>query len=540
MARHPHGKTQTLQDFQAESNPEAEELSTLPRFRRLQAVALIAAFLWVVIALLTAQTLINQQDRQKYASVAQTGKAEIAFSAQLLEQRLSQAEQLATSLALDHSIRSLLTHTGDAELQRVNELFIKLALNLSIDQVFLLDDQGTCIASSEWQQAGDCSGNNYADRRYFQEAVTSGKGRQFAIGKLVREPSLFFSAPLMQQEQLLGVVVVRTLAHELAQGLIKNGSITLIADNTGMILGATDSRMEMLHVGEDFAPLPSNDELKNIYGQSQLQFLPIEKITHNGIILYRFNDAVYLMNSTWINKNHFLVLRLKPVALLENMKNTNIILAISITLVGLLIIFLIERTANYTAHRRAQLSALANTNARLSEAMEKLYQLATTDSLTGIATRRFFFETFEAEVQRAKRDQISLSLLILDIDNFKSVNDNYGHQTGDNAICQVTQTCAEILRPYDTLGRIGGEEFAILLPKTELQEALKIAERIRQKCETINITTDNHQLGLTCSIGVASLQPQWGKEQLFSAADKALYTAKNSGRNCVMHASTST
>src|SRR5690606_36035631 len=160
-----------------------------------------------------------------------------------------------------------------------------------------------------------------------------------------------------------------------------------------------------------------------------------------------------------------------------------------------------------TAHRRTQLATLAATNAQLSEAMEQLYQLAVTDSLTGIATRRFFFETFEAEVQRAKRDQKSLSLLILDIDNFKSVNDNYGHQTGDKAICDVAQTCTEILRPYDTLGRIGGEEFAILLPKTDIQEALKIAERIRHKCESSKVVINDNRLSLTCSIGAASLQP---------------------------------
>ncbi|HEY7886479.1 MAG TPA: diguanylate cyclase [Cellvibrionaceae bacterium] len=505
-------------------------------FRQLHAIALMAALLWVTATVLLAHVLINQNDQQAHIAATRTGKAELALSTQLLQQRLSQAEQLAVTLALDHSIQALLSADADAELKRINQLFLNLTENLNINQVFLLDNQGTCIASSEWQRAGDCRGQNYADRRYFQEAAISGQGRQFAIGRLVREPSLFFSSALSQDKQLLGVVVVRTLARELTRDLIEDGSITLIADSSGMILAGTDTSMEMLHVGENFAPLPSDDELINTYAQSQLDFLPVKATDYNGITLYHLDSKVHILNSDWINNNNFLALRLKPVAHLNNTKNTNIILAASIIALGLLIIFIIERMINYAAHRRAQLAALADTNAQLSEAMDQLYQLAITDSLTGAATHRFFFETFETEVQRAERDQKNLSLLILDIDKFKSVNDTYGHQVGDKAIRHVVQACTKILRPYDTMGRIGGEEFAILLPQTDADEALKIAERIRQKCEADKLFINSQHLTLTCSIGVACLQSGWNKEQLFSAADKALYAAKNSGRNRIISA----
>lgn len=163
----------------------------------------------------------------------------------------------------------------------------------------------------------------------------------------------------------------------------------------------------------------------------------------------------------------------------------------------------------------------------------ELERQAATDSLTGIANRRHFLNTAQKEIERCKRHGGSLSLLMLDIDHFKDVNDSFGHATGDRALQAIAQTCGEELRSTDLCGRIGGEEFALLLVETDLKEACGVAERILARVEAIEFFTENGRpVRLTTSIGVAEYRPQTETlSDLMVRADQALYKAKNTGRN---------
>ena len=165
----------------------------------------------------------------------------------------------------------------------------------------------------------------------------------------------------------------------------------------------------------------------------------------------------------------------------------------------------------------------------------ELRRLATTDALTGIFNRRHFMATATVEADRARRHHRPLVGLMLDIDHFKRINDTYGHPVGDVAIKAMAAACAEAIRTVDTLGRLGGEEFAIVLPDTELDAALVVAERIRVAVSQISIPTEKGVVCFTTSIGVA----QWtgddaSAEALLSRADAALYAAKTGGRNKVV------
>ncbi|HRH76711.1 MAG TPA: GGDEF domain-containing protein, partial [Cellvibrionaceae bacterium] len=121
----------------------------------------------------------------------------------------------------------------------------------------------------------------------------------------------------------------------------------------------------------------------------------------------------------------------------------------------------------------------------------------------------------------------------IDIDFFKTINDTYGHPAGDKAICTLASICKSALRPYDVLGRVGGEEFAVLLIDTNAQQAEEIAERIRTLCLNTAIHHEQQIFNQSCSIGVALYQFGDSAEQLLSQADRALYRAKHAGRNCV-------
>ncbi len=166
---------------------------------------------------------------------------------------------------------------------------------------------------------------------------------------------------------------------------------------------------------------------------------------------------------------------------------------------------------------------------------EKLISQAGTDALTGICNRRCFDGTAKKEVQRARRHKTPLSGMIFDIDWFKKVNDTYGHLAGDEVLKNLAQVALKNLREIDTLARVGGEEFAVLLPETDIEGALKVAQRIRKSIERSEIFFSEQIIKVTVSIGVSGLIPEDGESFLtmFRRADEALYRAKREGRNRV-------
>ena len=167
---------------------------------------------------------------------------------------------------------------------------------------------------------------------------------------------------------------------------------------------------------------------------------------------------------------------------------------------------------------------------------EELLRQAHADYLTGVYNRRFFMASAEQALARSRRYGHPLSLLMLDADHFKQINDQHGHQAGDEALQQLARACQRQLRQADILGRIGGEEFAILLPDTELPPACAVAERVRQAVADLRLAGRQQTFGLTLSIGVGSYQPGDELNTLLNRADVALYQAKQAGRNRVCHA----
>jgi diguanylate cyclase (GGDEF)-like protein len=168
--------------------------------------------------------------------------------------------------------------------------------------------------------------------------------------------------------------------------------------------------------------------------------------------------------------------------------------------------------------------------------MEEYRRVATTDALTGISSRRHLLESAELELKRTRRRRDSLAVIVFDIDNFKVINDSYGHATGDRSILAVVESCKKNLREIDLFGRMGGDEFVVISSTTDMPGALRIAERLRQGiCEIEIICEDGSPIEITSSFGLALSTPKCSLEDLLSKADAALYGAKNHGRNCVWH-----
>ncbi|MFW5733608.1 MAG: diguanylate cyclase [Oceanidesulfovibrio sp.] len=202
-----------------------------------------------------------------------------------------------------------------------------------------------------------------------------------------------------------------------------------------------------------------------------------------------------------------------------------------------------------TENRKARERELMEMAGRLRKANHRLKELSIRDELTGIYNRRHFMEVSALELSRAIRYERPIALLFLDADHFKKINDNHGHFVGDRALCVLAEACRKQLRDVDIFGRIGGEEFAVLLPETSEQEAMVVANRLRKSIADATFTIadprnetagndDSHRktysVRFTISIGVAiSEADHISLEEFMHRADQALYRAKDLGRNRV-------
>lgn len=169
--------------------------------------------------------------------------------------------------------------------------------------------------------------------------------------------------------------------------------------------------------------------------------------------------------------------------------------------------------------------------ARIDAARREMAHLAATDSLTGLANRRSFSERLSQEIARIARGKGPSCLIMADLDHFKRINDEYGHQTGDHALTVFAATCASVFREADLIGRWGGEEFIVLLPDTLVDDALRVAERLHTALSRTPITGNSDSFRLSVSLGVVELDGTRSMDEVIRMADEALYAAKDAGRN---------
>jgi diguanylate cyclase (GGDEF)-like protein len=196
--------------------------------------------------------------------------------------------------------------------------------------------------------------------------------------------------------------------------------------------------------------------------------------------------------------------------------------------------FYINKINTYLQTYNDQLnSEVAQRTEELHEVNKALKVLAQTDSLTGISNRAYFMQLASKYFDIAKRNESSLQVLSLDLDFFKKINDTYGHQAGDLVLIKFTRVVSGLLRKSDIFGRIGGEEFCIVLQNTSLDGALNFAQRICQSIEETDVEFEGKIIKFTVSIGLSELKNEENFTQLIRKSDEALYMAKDSGRNQV-------
>jgi diguanylate cyclase (GGDEF)-like protein len=221
-------------------------------------------------------------------------------------------------------------------------------------------------------------------------------------------------------------------------------------------------------------------------------------------------------------------------------------LAPGIPIVGFTVMFLVAASALNSRFEREhrELESLrkdleervATRTRELEQANLRLAEASRTDALTGLPNRRGFFEVADHELKRSARSGESLSVLMIDLDHFKRINDVHGHAAGDAILQSAASTLRSVLRAQDVVARWGGEEFIALLPATDGEMALVAAEKARLALETSQFESGRLAGTITGSFGVAAHRPGDDFEAVIAAADRALYAAKAAGRNCVRSA----
>ena len=199
--------------------------------------------------------------------------------------------------------------------------------------------------------------------------------------------------------------------------------------------------------------------------------------------------------------------------------------------------FLFSEQLNNKGELLVQLTDITRqkvTEHSLESRLSEMKTVALTDQLTGIANRRALVESINVELERCRRAKAKVTLAVLDLDFFKHVNDTYGHLGGDEVLRAVSALVKRLLRPYDTFGRIGGEEFALFFSDTELGESISILQRIREQIESSPILFEGQSISITASVGVTTLDSNTDFIKLYEQADAALYQAKSAGRNRVI------
>lgn len=269
--------------------------------------------------------------------------------------------------------------------------------------------------------------------------------------------------------------------------------------------------------------------------QNKNKIIEIEDEAYQLISQGRKQEAVNLLKSWNYIKNHQELI--KSTEELTDLVNEHVQNNISFrkniilfTFVILFILFGILIYAWYTSIKTWRY----NIQKRKEKEQEIIY-LNYHDSLTDLYNRRYFMQAGKREIERAYRYGESLSIMMLDIDHFKNINDTYGHITGDNVLKHLATILKESVRNVDIVGRLGGDEFAIILPKSSLNKAKQVAERLRKNIEDNTFKFEEANISITVSIGlVAYNQKNSNIDNMIHKADLALYGAKKRGRNCVV------
>jgi diguanylate cyclase (GGDEF)-like protein len=522
---------------------------------------LIVLLCWFIAGMI-ADRMVQQELDAAMRSQQQMSSSIVDNMAEVIASDLAMSRAIPATMAELGVIQHALAQTQDYavkstggepshrdELLKVPELiavsnFLHDAQGFSgLDSIWLVNANGLCVASSNSQNSQTFIGIDMRARSYLANALLGAFAEAYGVGRASGEPGIFISAPVYDDGLLVGAVVAKVGIARLRHWVAHAG--TFVADDNGVIIMAHDSSLEGRALPHSRVTRMPVAERLSIYRRDAFPEIEIRPATEQvrqrapwipeALAAQLFNMPERPMPALYeyrIGLNSGLSAHLvDPLAawpeLLRN--HTRDRLLVFLTLAGTVALAWVI-AVSYMRERRHH-RATRDLAEQLQSANTLLSAEARHDALTGALSRRYFLDLLRREIDTARAQREPLCMAIADLDHFKQINDRFGHAAGDRALEHFVDTCRAELRGGDSIGRLGGEEFGILLPATTLAAGLEVVERLRQRLKAAPSAKLPSAAALSVSIGITELSAEDLPERIMSRADLALYQAKSAGRD---------
>jgi len=501
--------------------------------RQVEEHPLLAFCLLFALALPAAGTLSGIQAAQWREDHAQAAIA--AKVAELCDNTHNVAEKVSMTFRNLHDLTALLA-TGPtmskalrdpAQRPAASARFQTIGRTLHLHRVLLVDSTGVCVVSNEADPATNLLGVFLLDREYVYRALQGESFAQLVVGRVSSVPGFHFSTPVMQNGKVLGVLALKMNLETLGKQVAMTSGV--IADAMGVVVIApTPDRLLMAMPG---ATALSFDAVKSErrYKRSRLTPLRMERVMIYGHEAFRLDgeEAPSLVCVERVPGESLTVYGFSSLkSVLEETETLYTQRLGWYFLATALFLGIVAGGLVHVIRDRSQRRALEALN-------QELARQARRDPLTRCYNRRSFDEALEREGLRSARTGEPFALALIDLDRFKEVNDTHGHTMGDAVLVQVAEVIRNELRQVDSVARIGGDEFAALLPGADAQTAAEIMRRLVERFAASPLQTPIGSFRQTISVGICSSKGDMTSLQMTVAADLALYEAKRLGRNQV-------
>ena len=525
------------------------------------AFALLACVCWVA-AGLVSDRMVQQElatsmhvEQQMAASIvdntAQIIASDLAMSRaipatiaemDMIQLALAQSHGSAHETAATESERRARWLTVPA-LARIDNFLSNARGFTGLDYVWVVDSDGFCVASSNGVDTNSFVGVDMRARGYIQKALLGAFNETYGVGRTNGDPGIFIATPVYRDGFLVGAVIAKVSVDRLRHWVARAG--TFVTDNNGVIVMAHESQLENRVMPDSPVLRMSRAERMDAYRRVDFRTFRITNIgervrmdapwlppalshaffaADNGTAPALYDERTGLNSGLAAHIVHPLP---NWAEIVSNQRRDRLLVFITALGVSLLAIVI---AVSYLRERRLH-RATRHLAEQLQSANTLLSAEARHDALTGALSRRYFLDILRREIDLARAAGIPMSVAIADLDHFKQVNDRFGHATGDRALEHFVRMCEEQLRASDGVGRLGGEEFGLLLPQTALADAHAVLERLRKRFNQEHCAYLPDDTALSVSIGITELSDGDTAENLLKRADLALYAAKSGGRD---------